>query len=183
MQNLHRLLVLASTFALASLAVAQPSGADGERRGSGSKGGGPDRPGSRGSHPILRVIDADKNGTVSATELAGAPAAIIALDANADGIVTKAEMRPARVGEKADRPSPSGEGGRPATSDRPEHDGAPTRPVDPVMLALDADSNGDLSALEIANATQSLKTALDANKDGELTHDEVRPLPPVKAAR
>ena len=45
------------------------------------------------------------------------------------------------------------------------------------MFALDANSDGALSAGEIGNATASLK-ALDANSDGKLTQDELRPLPP-----
>jgi Ca2+-binding EF-hand superfamily protein len=47
------------------------------------------------------------------------------------------------------------------------------------MLALDANSDGALSASEIANAPASLR-ALDANGDGKLTRDELRPLPPVE---
>jgi hypothetical protein len=46
------------------------------------------------------------------------------------------------------------------------------------MLALDANSDGSLSAAEITNATTSL-LALDLNKDGKLTPDEFRPLPPT----
>ena len=46
------------------------------------------------------------------------------------------------------------------------------------MLALDADTDGALSAAEIGNAVASLK-ALDANSDGKLTRDELRPLPPA----
>jgi hypothetical protein len=49
----------------------------------------------------------------------------------------------------------------------------------PLMLALDANSDGDLSAAEISNAPASL-LALDANKDGKLTRDELRPLPPTE---
>jgi Ca2+-binding EF-hand superfamily protein len=44
----------------------------------------------------------------------------------------------------------------------------------PVMAALDADEDGDISSEEIANATAALKT-LDKNKDGKLTEDELRP--------
>ena len=49
----------------------------------------------------------------------------------------------------------------------------------PVMLALDANNDGTLSAAEIANAPASLK-ALDANHDGGLSRDELQPLPPAK---
>ncbi len=44
----------------------------------------------------------------------------------------------------------------------------------PVMAALDADQNGEISSDEIAKATQALK-ALDKNSDGKLTIEEIRP--------
>jgi hypothetical protein len=46
------------------------------------------------------------------------------------------------------------------------------------MLALDANADGILGAAELANATRSL-SALDGNKDGALSRDELRPLPPT----
>ena len=50
---------------------------------------------------------------------------------------------------------------------------------DLMMVALDANKDGALSASEIAGAVASLR-ALDANSDGKLTRDELRPLPPAK---
>ena len=47
----------------------------------------------------------------------------------------------------------------------------------PLMKALDADENGELSAAEIENATKRLKT-LDKNDDGKLDRAELRPEPP-----
>ena len=44
------------------------------------------------------------------------------------------------------------------------------------MAALDADSNGVLSATEIANASTALRT-LDKNADGKLSLEELRPPP------
>ena len=44
----------------------------------------------------------------------------------------------------------------------------------PVIAALDADGNGEISAAEIKNATAALKK-LDGNLDGKLTNDELRP--------
>jgi Ca2+-binding EF-hand superfamily protein len=46
----------------------------------------------------------------------------------------------------------------------------------PIMQALDADGDGELSAKEIENATAALKT-LDKDNDGKLTREELRPAP------
>lgn len=47
-------------------------------------------------------------------------------------------------------------------------------PQFPVMVALDADKNGEISAEEINNAVAALKT-LDKNNDGKLDATELRP--------
>jgi hypothetical protein len=66
---------------------------------------------------------------------------------------------------------------QPSTS--PQHQTHPVRhQVMPIIAALDADRNGEISAEEIANASAALLT-LDANNDGKLTPDEF--LPPVPA--
>ena len=55
----------------------------------------------------------------------------------------------------------------------PGGEGGPMR-VNPLVAALDANSDGILSAEEIANAPVALKK-LDKNGDGKLTEDELRP--------
>ena len=44
----------------------------------------------------------------------------------------------------------------------------------PVLAALDADQDGEISASEIDNAVAALRT-LDKNNDGKLTAEEIRP--------
>lgn len=145
------------------------------RRGHGPGHGGPGGPG-RGGHPIVRALDTDKNHELSAEEITNAPATLRALDRNNDGSVSFDDLRPERP---ADAPA------RPARKQRPEGITATERgpgrgrPADPVMLALDANGDRALSAAEIASAAASLE-ALDANLDGKLTPDELRPLPPSK---
>jgi hypothetical protein len=73
-------------------------------------------------------------------------------------------------GSTQDGPPP-GEGGQGAP---PRHH---RRMPPPMILALDANHDGVISADEIANATASLLT-LDANKDGQLTKDEYTPQHP-----
>ncbi len=60
--------------------------------------------------------------------------------------------------------------------------GGPGRgmPMDPVLKALDADTNGVLVAAEIANAPTALK-ALDKNSDGALSAEEMAPPAPEGA--
>ena len=150
--------------ALLPLAVA---GAAFAQTATTTENAGPRRGGPRGN-PVIRAIDTDKNHEVSAAELANAAIGIRALDTNNDGAVSSDELRPARPANAPERPAPP--------ADAP----ARPRPTDPVMLALDANSDGSLNAAEIANSPTSL-AALDANKDGKLTVDEIRPLPPEGA--
>ena len=168
MNKLHRF-VLAGLLTTATSLLAQP-GPDGAPRG--PRRGPPGGPGGFGGHglpPILLALDADKNGELSSAEIANAPISLKHLDLNDDGIYTIEELRPFRPARPADAPArPVGAPVR----------GAHARPQLPVMLALDANADGVISAPEIANAVASLK-ALDANGDGMLTHDELRPLSPA----
>lgn len=73
------------------------------------------------------------------------------------------------VGALVSLPVIAQEGGRP-----PEGGGRDRRPPNPLMQALDADGDGELSEKEIENATTALKS-LDKNKDGKLAGEEIRP--------
>ncbi len=103
---------------------------------------------------IVAALDTDRNGSLSSTELALAPTALRALDLNADGSLSSDELR--RF--EASRPA---RGTRSGTSFN-------------VAFSLDANHDGEIQAMEIANATLSLK-ALDANGDGQVTGNELRP--------
>lgn len=62
----------------------------------------------------------------------------------------------------------------------PDRNGFPPRghrPPPPIMMALDANQDGQIDADEIAKASESLKK-LDLNGDGVLTRDELMPPPP-----
>jgi hypothetical protein len=170
MKKLTRLLFTLSLSAAAVLSAQDQTPPQGPHHGGPGGPGGPGRHGrGPGGSPFVRALDTDHDGVISAAELANAPAALRALDANGDGSVTLDELRPARP---ADAPTPPP--GAPPRDGR----GRP-HPVDPIMLALDADHDGVLSSGEIARATASL-SALDANHDGKLTPDEYRPLPPAQ---
>lgn len=105
--------------------------------------------------PVLAALDLDRDGTLSARELAAAPVLLSALDLNADGKISPDE-----------RQALSAEG-RPVRAAR----GATTFTL---VLALDANADGDLQLMELANAVSSLQR-LDVNHDGQLTPNELRP--------
>ena len=152
----------------------------------------PDRPvPGRGAppfrgHPLVRVMDLDRDGALSATELSQAPITLGGLDTDGDGSLSSAELHPARGGprrpDRAGSPAADQRPGRPGGADPSREGGRPTsgraHPADLVMLALDANADGILAAAELANATRSLG-ALDANRDGQLSHEELLPLPPT----
>ena len=70
------------------------------------------------------------------------------------------------------QPNGGGQGGPPGGPHGMRHP-----PMPPVMKVLDADSDGELSTTEIANASAALLT-LDKNGDGKLSAAELMPPPP-----
>jgi hypothetical protein len=101
------------------------------------------------------VLDADRDGTLSAHEIAMAPMRLAALDLNDDGLISPSERRTTNAE------------GQPV---RAWHGATAAN----IVLTLDANQDGDLQWLEITNAVSSLKR-LDLNGDGMLTPDELRP--------
>lgn len=89
------------------LTAAAPSGPpQGEGRG-GPRGEGGPRGGMMRMDPILSAVDADQDGTLSATEIQGSASAIAKLDKDGDGKLTREEVRPAFGGRRGEgRPRP-----------------------------------------------------------------------------
>ena len=112
--------------------------------GKGKRGDG--KGGNEGAPPLEKVLDANSDGVISSEEIANAPAALKKLDKSGDGKLTADEFR------------------------KHEND----KIVSPLEKVLDANSDGVISAEEIANAPAALKK-LDKNGDGKLAADEFRP--------
>lgn len=68
----------------------------GERRGPGG-------PGGMMMSPLMRALDTDKDGALSAAEIAAAPTALKTLDKDGDGILSAEELRPPMRGGEGRR--------------------------------------------------------------------------------
>jgi Ca2+-binding EF-hand superfamily protein len=144
------------------------SGSD--RPGPGAAGG-PDSPrGAQGDRPgagmmagmaILRAIDADGDGTVSAKEIENAVATLKKLDKNSDGQLTRDEIGPAGgPGGLAGGRGVGGLGGGTAMLER--------------LREFDKNNDGKWSKDELPPRLQERFDALDANKDAVLDREELR---------
>ena len=113
------------------------------------------------SMPVLRALDTNRDLALSPWEIGNAPAALRELDTNHEGKVTAKEC-----GLHIDPDSvPSAMLAQLRQRFMSYH---------PVLAALDADHDGEISAWEIDHAAASLKK-LDRNHDGYLTSDELIP--------
>ncbi len=151
-------------------------------RGPGTSGPGPGF--GLPPFPLLLALDADEDGDISATEIENAAAALKKLDKNNDGKLSADELRPrfdfpgAGVGPGGpdDFGPPGGAPGfgPPGGIAMPRPGAAFRFPAIPLMSALDADNDEEISADEMKNAPAALKK-LDENKDGKLSREESLP--------
>ncbi len=140
---------------LAAATLAQGPGGEGRRGGRGQEG-------MARMVPVLGALDADRDGRLSAAEVTAAPAALKTMDRNGDGRLGRDELQPPRPGGR-------GPGGGPGGGP-----GMGMLPPIPLMTALDADGDQELSAAEIAGAGDALRT-LDKNGDSVLDGAEMLP--------
>lgn len=112
----------------------------------------------------LDILDADHDWVISFREIMTAPAALRRLDWNHDGKLSPEECgfySGKTLKTKLD----------PQLVQRARLD---FMRLNPVLAALDADHDGEISADEIKNSAAALRT-LDKNRDGSLAPDEVLP--------
>jgi len=110
--------------------------------------------------PLMRVLDADGDGTISKSEIEDAPKALKKLDKNGDGSITREEL------------GPPGGGPRPPEGRPGEAAGA----LMERLRNLDQNNDGKWTKDELPERFQERFDTLDANKDGSLDREELRPL-------
>lgn len=110
---------------------------------------------------VLKALDADGNGEISASEIADAPKVLAKFDKNSDGKLDKEEML-------AQAPRPEGRPGAPGAG-RPGAEAMAQR-------LKEADKNGDgkLSKEEAPERLQQVFDRIDGNSDGQIDAAEMR---------
>ena len=103
--------------------------------------------------PLVTALDADHDGTVSAAEVAAAPAALRSLDKNGDGAIAIEEVSPPRPPQ--------------------EQSGAVSPDLVNTLFSFDENKDGKLSKSEVPERMQGIFARADTNQDGLLTREEL----------
>lgn len=115
-------------------------------------------------HPVLRALDANQDGVISADEIERAQELLARLDANKDGSIASDELRPAGFRPEGRR-GPEGEGGPPGASDLVK-----------TLMEFDTNADGKLARAEVPERMQGLFKRADSDNDGVLTAGELNKL-------
>ena len=168
-----KLAALVLTLTVPAISIAQPPEGDRpqerppEGRQERPRDGGPDgRP--RFPNPVLEAIDADKNGELSAEEIANAATALKTLDKNSDGKLDMVEMRPNFEGMGRGFGGPPGGPGLGSGQG-----GGGAEEMMNRLIAMDANKNGKLEKDEVPERMQSMFTRADKNEDGAIDKEEM----------
>jgi Ca2+-binding EF-hand superfamily protein len=167
---------IAIAFGLMLLVTTPVIAQEGRRERPRMAGEQQDGPGQRGNrerrpervNPLMMALDADKNGTLSAAEIAAAATALKTLDKNSDGSIQPDELRPPR----------NREGRPPVRSEQPERSaerpaGGGTNAFVDRIMAQDADKDGKVSKEEAGERMASFFGNMDSDNDGFLTKPEL----------
>lgn len=162
---------------IAALFVSTPLIAqDAPKRGAGARPGFPGRgegiqPGQRmGMMPLMKALDTDQDGTISAAEIQNASRALAALDKNSDGSLTPEELRP----DLSQMAGAAGQPGAPGRPGQPGAGGAPSREMMTRMFEMrDTNQDGRLSGDEIPERMRQNLERMDKNSDGALDKAEL----------
>ncbi len=110
--------------------------------------------GAMTTNPVLAALDTDKNGTLSAAEIALASKSLLKLDKNGDGVLTSDELR-------ASIP-PTASGSTTSNSDEAAR----------MFQSRDTNGDGKLSKDELPTQMKDRLEQLDQNGDGSIDKTE-----------
>lgn len=102
---------------------------------------------------VLQALDLDRDGTLSAAEIAAAPKSLLKLDTSGDGQLTEDELM-----------------------ERPRDAGATTGELEKQLMGFDKAAKGYLVAEDLPERMRGMFTRADANHDGKVTPEEIRGL-------
>lgn len=152
--------------------------------------------------PILKAIDANSDGSISAAELAAAPARLRTLDKNGDGKLTRDEVAVPNAALNAMLGRPTGPGpgqgpgrdgggpgregrGREGRGGEPEQIPAPGPTADELFASLigfDKNKDGKLQKAEVPSRLQGMFERADTDKNDVLDNTELKKLTAEQAA-
>ena len=167
---------------LAATVMAQPPG--GERGGPGGPGGerGPGGPGVDPGRmmrwlPVMKALDADQDGVISKAEISNAAVALATLDKNGDGELDADELRPDFSAMRGGR---GGEGGR---HGRRGESGGGSNEFMKRMMSRDANDDGKLSKDEAPQRMVVPFDRIDSNGDGFIDEAELKEMASRRGGR
>ncbi|MFM9115378.1 MAG: EF-hand domain-containing protein [Planctomycetota bacterium] len=152
------------------------------RPGEGRFGGGPVTPemAARGmalmlrNSPLMKALDTNEDGQLSASEIENAGKALLKLDKNGDGLVSTEEMAP-EPGQMPAFGGPNGPGRpgqRPAGGD-PAGAGRNPEMLQRMLQNLDKEKDGKISVDELPPQMKERAGRLDLNGDGVIDKTEI----------
>ena len=118
--------------------------------------------------PVLAALDKDGDGTISETELTGAPKSLRKLDRNGDGDISVDEIRPTPGG-----PSPGRGQGSARPGQRPAGGQDRASMMRRTFSQSDRNDDGQLSGGEIPPQMRRMIDRIDTDGDGAISKSEM----------
>ena len=166
--------IVSMLLAIVVLSTATFAGDEPKGKGPGGKGfgqrppegGRPEMAGMMAQRmPLMMALDADKDGSISVSELENAPKALAKLDKDGDGALSQEELRPDFADMAGAGLPKGGPGGG---------DGPPSKEMMARMFEQrDIDKDGKLSGDEIPDRMKQNLTKVDENSDGAVDKSEM----------
>lgn len=172
MFSLHAPLALTFAALGAGFVMAQP--------GPGGNRGGFDGP--RPPLPIVEALDADGNGNLSPDEIDNATQALLTLDKNSDGRLTRDEFLPRMGGRWGGRAGVD----RPGRLEPAAQNAAGGRDPEKIvkrLMQFDENDDGELSESELPERLRNMLSRADKDDSKSLSESEVRAIAERSAAR